>query len=103
MRNVLRQSSAFLRSIERAPATNLEQAKELFKEMAEIPLNVNLLAQGGAPGSPISPGQLVQPQEAAAATPSGPIEITLRTENRILAKAVLEGMGPEIRAKFAGA
>ena len=103
MRNVLRQSSAFLRSIERAPAANLEQAKELFKEMAEIPLNVNLLAQGGAPGSPISPGQLVQPQEAAAATPSGPIEITLRTENRILAKAVLEGMGPEIRAKFAGA
>jgi hypothetical protein len=106
MRNILRQGSAFLRSIERAPPANLAQAKELFNELAEIPLNVNLLASAGSVEGETSPGNLsLDPelQRDMKLANLGPVQITFRTENQILAKAVLDGLGPELRAKFAGA
>lgn len=103
MRNVLRQSSAFLRSIEKAPADNIEQAKELFANLAEIPLNVNLLtaaAGGVSGGTPAMPGLDPRLQQDMALANLGPIHVTFKTENRDLAAAVLDGLAPHIRAKL---
>ena len=105
MRNVLRQSSAFLRSIERAPAGNIEHAKELFAELAELPLNVNLqtaanLTEPGSTGTSFNMDPSLQRDMSLANL--GPVHVTLRTENTILARAVMDGMSAEMRARLAG-